>query len=616
MDDTTQALQSFNATSRPEQGPPRLARLREELARRGLLGFIVPRADAHQGEYVSARDERLAWLTGFAGSAGFCIVLPEIAGLFIDGRYRLQVRDQADMGAFTPVDWPDTAPADWLRRHLPGGGGIGFDPWLHTQDEITRLEAGLEGSGITLRPLDDNPLDATWPDQPAPACAPARAHPEELAGRSAQDKRAALAAGLRKVGRAALAITLPDSLCWLLNIRGADIPRNPVMQGFALLHDDGRVDLFTDAAKLAGLALDGAITVHPQASFLPAAAAIAGKVQFDPATAPLALARALADGVAVPDPCLMEKACKNPAELDGMRAAHRRDGAAMVEFLTWYHAQAPGTLSEIDMAVKLEACRRATGALIDLSFDTISSTGPNAAINHYRVTEATNRVLQPGDLFLLDSGGQYADGTTDITRTLPVGPAHAIAPERCEAYARVLKGMIALSRARFPRGVAGAHLDALARYPLWLAGMDFDHGTGHGVGAALSVHEGPVRISRASTLPLRPGMILSNEPGYYRAGGWGIRIENLIAVEPAPQGVDPRPMLAFETLTLCPIDTGLIAPGILADGEIAWLDAYHASVEAALAPLVSAPARDWLTRACAPIGTAGQAGRTEARGLR
>lgn len=607
MSSNPPALQSFAATTNPEQGPPRLARLRAELASRGLDGFLVPRADAHQGEYVSARDDRLAWLTGFTGSAGFCIVLPEIAGVFVDGRYRLQVRDQIDTGAFTPVDWPDTAPADWLREQLPGGGRIGFDPWLHTPDEINRLEKGLKGSAITLQAADGNPIDAVWQDQPPPACAPARAHPEALAGRSARDKRKDIAGELRRSGRAALAITLPDSLCWLLNIRGADIPRNPVMQGFALLHADGRVDLFTDAAKLSGLVLDEGIAVRPADTFLQAAGAIEGNVQFDPATAPVALARALKGAVAAPDPILMAKACKNEAELAGMRAAHIRDGAAMVEFLAWYateaQAQLSEGLSEIDMAVKLESCRRATGELIDLSFDTISSTGPNAAINHYRVTEASNRRLEPGDLFLLDSGGQYPDGTTDITRTLPVGPADAIAPERRAAYSRVLKGMIALSRARFPRGAAGAHLDALARYPLWLEGMDFDHGTGHGVGAALSVHEGPVRISRASNLALAQGMILSNEPGYYHAGGWGIRIENLVVVQDAPEGTDKRAMLAFETLTLCPIDTGLIAPGILDGAEIAWLNAYHARVVATLAPLVSPAAAAWLHAACTPLGT-------------
>lgn len=595
-------LQSFTATTSPEQGPPRLQALRAELSRRGLTGFLVPRADAHQGEYVSPRDDRLAWLTGFTGSAGFCIVLPDRAGVFVDGRYRLQIRDQADMGAFTPVDWPETAPTDWLAEMLPNGGVIGFDPWLHTPDEIGKLETGLDGSGVSLQALEDNPLDAVWPDQPPPACAPARAHPEALAGRSAKDKREGLAAGLHKAGRAALAITLPENICWLLNIRGADIPRNPVMQGFALLHDDARLDLFLDAAKFQALDLGPGVTIHPPEGFLPAARGINGAVQFDPSTAPVALARALPQGATAPDPILMEKACKTPAELDGMRAAHLRDGAAMVEFLAWYFTEAGNDLTEIDMAMKLEGFRRATGQLLDISFDTISSTGPNAAINHYRVTEGTNRRLEPGDLFLLDSGGQYPDGTTDITRTLPVGPAKAIAPERRDAYTRVLQGMIAVSRARFPRGVAGGHLDALARFPLWVEGMDYDHGTGHGVGAALSVHEGPVRISRVSTLPLQPGMILSNEPGYYRAGGWGIRIENLIAVRAAAPGVDAgRRMLDFETLTLCPIDTGLVLAERLSGDERAWLDAYHARVLDEIGPLVPAPARAWLSTACAPL---------------
>jgi Xaa-Pro aminopeptidase len=596
-------LQSFTATTRPEQGPPRLAALRAELARRGLTGFWVPRADAHQGEYVSPRDDRLAWLTGFTGSAGFALVLPDRVGVFIDGRYRVQVRGQVDLAAFTPVDWPETDPAVWLREALPNGGTLGFDPWLHTPDEVAKLERGLAGTTITLVPLDDNPIDAIWPDQPPPACAPARLHPEAFAGRSAADKRAEVAAALRKAGRAALAVTLPDSLSWLMNLRGADVPRNPVVQGFALVHDDARVDLFLDAAKLAGLDLGTGVAVHPPGAFLAAARGINGAVQVDPATAPAALMRALPQAAPAPDPILMAKACKTEAELDGMRAAHRRDGAAMVEFLAWYFAEDRSGLTEIDIVRTLEGYRRATGQLLDLSFDTISSTGPNAAINHYRVTEGTNRTLAAGDLFLLDSGGQYPDGTTDITRTLPVGPAAAVSPDRRAAYTRVLQGMIAISRARFPRGVAGAHLDALARYPLWLEGMDYDHGTGHGVGAALSVHEGPVRLSRVSTLPLQPGMILSNEPGYYRAGGWGIRIENLIAIHEAPPGADPqRRMLAFETLTLCPIDTGLLLPDLMSDAERAWLDTYHARVLAEIGPLVTPEARAWLERACAGVG--------------
>ena len=591
-------FQTYTASTRPSDGPPRLAALRTELNTRGLGGFIVPRSDAHQGEYVSDHDARLAWLTGFTGSAGFCIVLSAIAGVFVDGRYRLQVRDQIAIPDFTPVDWPEIQPADWLREHAPEGAVIGFDPWLHTPDEIDRIANGLAGSGLSLQAVDSNPLDAIWQDQPAPAAGTVREHPLDLAGKSGADKRADLGAGLKRDGVAASVVTLADSLAWLMNWRGSDIIRNPVVQGFAILHDDARLDLFIDPAKVSKIPEEDCVTRRPVSDFAEALRALNGAVRFDPATAPVAVKTALADGVPGADPCLMAKAMKNPAELDGMRAAHRRDGAAMVEFLCWFDANALAGLTEIDMARKLEECRAAIGDLLDLSFDSISSTGPNAAINHYRVTEETNRRLEPGDLFLIDSGGQYPDGTTDITRTLPVG---VVDSERRDAYTRVLQGMIALSRARFPRGVAGGHLDALARYPLWLAGQDFDHGTGHGVGAALSVHEGPARISRLSTLPLQPGMILSNEPGYYRAGGWGIRIENLVIVrEAAPLG-DNRKMLDFETITLCPIDKRLIVAEMLSGDEIAWLDAYHAWVEAELSPLVSPEAREWLEKACAPL---------------
>lgn len=591
-------LQSYTATTSPDQGPPRLLALRKELAGRGLDGFIVPRADAHQGEYVAPRDDRLAWLTGFTGSAGFCIVLPDVAGVFIDGRYRVQVRGQIDLDVFTPVNWPDTQPADWLRAQAADGARIGFDPWLHTPDEISRLRTGLEGSGIALTPVAGNPVDAIWPDQPAPPCGAVRAHPLALAGRSSDEKRRSIADDLRQQGVSAVALTLPDSISWLLNIRGSDIARNPVVQAFALLHDDARLDLFIDPAKLAGVTLDEDITLHSPEGFAPALRAHNGRVRFDPATAPLVVADALADAVAGADPCLMPKACKTPAELAGMRAAHRRDGAAMVEFLAWFDSAPLNDLTEIDLAKKLETCRAATGELLDISFETISSTGPNAAIVHYRVTEDSNRRLQPGDLYLVDSGGQYPDGTTDITRTLPVGD---VAPERRAACTRVLQGMIALSRARFPRGVAGAHLDALARYPLWLAGQDFDHGTGHGVGAALSVHEGPVRLSRASTLPLAEGMILSNEPGYYREGAFGVRIENLIVVTPAPDTGERRAMYAFETLTLAPIDRRLIERDLLSAPEIDWLNGYHARVLEEIGPLVSVTARVWLEQACAPL---------------
>ena len=591
-------FQSFTASTRPDQGPPRLALLRAELAARGLAGFIVPRSDAHQGEYVSPHDERLAWLTGFAGSAGFCVVLPQVAGVFIDGRYTVQVRTQIDLDAYQPVDWPQTSAAQWLREHASDGDVIGFDPWLHTPDEIGKIQIGLRGSGITLQALDSNPLDAVWADQAAPACGQVREHPLSLAGRTAADKRAALAADLQSGGAVATVITLADSLAWLMNWRGSDIIRNPVVQGFAILHDDAQLDLFVDPEKLAGIANEAGVTRYATGDFLPALQALQGAVAFDPATAPLAVKSALTQGVERADPCLMAKAKKNSAELDGMRAAHRRDGAAMIEFLAWYDAQVLTDLTEIDIAQKLEHCRAATGQLLDLSFDAISSTGPNAAINHYRVTEDTNRRLQTGDLFLLDSGGQYPDGTTDITRTLPVGP---VAKNRRAAYTRVLQGMIAVSRARFPKGVAGGHLDALARYPLWLDGLDYDHGTGHGVGAALSVHEGPMRLSRASMLPLEPGMILSNEPGYYRSGAFGIRIENLIVVQVAAPLGESRAWLDFETITLCPIDTRLILREMLSDDEVAWLNAYHMRVLAEIGPLVSAQSQDWLQQACAPL---------------
>lgn len=595
-------FQEFDASTTPEQGPPRLAKLREALKARGLDGFIVPRADAHQGEYVSEHDARLAWLTGFTGSAGFCIVLAESAGVFIDGRYTVQVHQQIDMDAFTPVSWPATRAEDWLLREARDGMVIGFDPWLHTPDEIDEIKAGLAGSDIRLSPVLENPLDAIWRDQPAAACGAVREHPLELAGETAADKRARMAAQLKARGQSACVITLADSLSWLMNWRGSDIIRNPVVQGFAILHENTHLDLFVDAAKLDGIELGNGVTLHAPDGFEAALKGLNGITGFDPATAPVAVVLALANGTAAPDPCLMAKAIKTEAELAGMREAHLRDGAAMIEFLAWYDQQDQAglltTLTEIDLAQKLEAFRQATGQLLDLSFDAISSTGPNAAINHYRVTRETNRQLAEGDLFLIDSGGQYPDGTTDITRTLPVG---SVAPDRCAAYTRVLQGMIAISRARFPHGVAGSHLDALARFPLWLAGQDYDHGTGHGVGAALSVHEGPVRLSRLSTLPLHPGMILSNEPGYYRAGGWGIRIENLIVVRKAAPLGDNRPMYDFETITFCPIDTRLLLPDLLSPEERAWLDAYHLEVWEKLSPRVSPPSRAWLKTACAPL---------------
>ena len=604
-------FQSFTAQTQPQDGPPRLRALRDRLSAQGLTGVIVPRADAHQGEYVADCDNRLAWLTGFTGSAGFCIALPDCAGLFVDGRYRVQGRMQCAPD-FTIVPWPETKPGAWLRERLPNGGVIGFDPWLHTKDEIDALEADLRGSAITLRRVD-NQIDALWTDRPAPPMAAAFAQPLDLAGTSSADKRAAIAGGLRDNGQRAAVITQPESLCWLLNIRGADLPRVPVVQGFAIIHDDGRVDLFARNSKFDGLALGAGVNLRPRNALEAALRTLSGPVRLDRATAPLHLADTLAEaGVAIAwmqDPCMLPKARKTPAELDGARAAHIRDGAATVEFLCWLDQQATElvrnpdhVVTEIDVARHLEHCRVATGALHDISFDTISGSGPNGAIVHYRVTEGTNRRLCAGDLMLVDSGGQYRDGTTDVTRTMAIGPVGQV---EAECFTRVLQGMIAISRARFPRGVAGGHLDALARYPLWLAGLDFDHGTGHGVGSFLSVHEGPQRLSRISQVPLVEGMILSNEPGYYREGAFGIRLENLVIVQrdTPPQGADARDWLGFETLTLVPIDRRLVVAEMLGRDERAWLDAYHAQVFTALSGLVSDSARAWLADACAPLAT-------------
>lgn len=595
-------FQSFEVIARPEQGPPRLAALRAEMVRAGLDGFLVPRADAHQGEYVAAHDQRLSWLTGFTGSAGFCAVLGEVAGVFVDGRYRTQVKAQvADV--FMAVPWPEVQLADWLKRHLPEGGRVGFDPWLHSAGQISRLKTALKGSGIALV-RSANLVDAVWPDQPPVPTARASAHPLELAGETADSKRARLAKALRDAGQRSAVITLPDAIMWLLNIRGADIARNPVAHGFAVLNDDGRVDLFMLAAKLEGLAahLGPEVTVHDPAAFLEHLAGLEGPVRVDPETLPQLVADVLGErAVAGDDPCALPRARKNPAEIEGAVQAHLRDGAAMAEFLCWLDAQTPGSVRETQVVARLEACRRRDNALRDISFETIAGTGANGAIIHYRVSEETDSVLQDGHLLVLDSGGQYGDGTTDITRTIAIGRVGA---EERAAFTRVLQGMIAISRLRWPRGLAGRDIEAVGRVPLWLAGQDFDHGLGHGVGAYLSVHEGPQRLSRLSHVPLEPGMILSNEPGYYREGAFGIRIENLLVVEPAPAlpgGDAGRDMLGWRTLTMVPIDRRLIDPALLSVAERDWLDAYHRAVADRIGPRLSSAARTWLTAATAPL---------------
>ncbi|SDJ95474.1 aminopeptidase P family protein [Aliiruegeria lutimaris] len=598
-------FQSFEVSTRPEDGPPRLAALRGEIEAAGLDGFLVPRADAHQGEYVAPHDERLAWLTGFTGSAGFCAVLKDVAGVFVDGRYRVQVRSQVDLAHFAPVAWPKVTLAKWLLEHLPEGGRIGFDPWLHSVEEIEKLQVAGADRGIALIACE-NLLDAIWTDQPAPPAGEILVHPLELAGRPHEEKRRELGAALAEAGVQSVVLTLPDSIAWLLNIRGSDIVRNPVPHAFVILHQSGAVELYCAAGKVTEAVrehLGPEVHCHGGDDFEAALQALGEKVQIDPASAPVRVADLLtgAEIVTAPDPCALPKARKNAAELAGMEAAHLRDGAAMCRFLCWLEREvAKGTLTEIDVVRRLEEERRRDPLLRDISFETICGSGPHGAIVHYRVSEESNREITPGEILLVDSGGQYADGTTDITRTVATGPVGDL--ERA-CFTRVLQGMIAISTLRWPEGLAGRDLDALARAPLWRAGLDYDHGTGHGVGAYLSVHEGPQRLSRTSDVVLQDSMILSNEPGYYREGSFGIRIENLVHVLSASAlpDADERAMLTFGTLTWVPIDRRMIVVDMLSYEERAWLDAYHAGCNQRIGPLLEGDAANWLDAATSPL---------------
>ncbi|GAA3854666.1 aminopeptidase P family protein [Celeribacter arenosi] len=592
-------FQSFNVTSRPDQAAPRVTALRAEMAQAGLDAYLVPRADAHQGETVADCDDRLAWLTGFTGSAGSAVIGLSQAALFTDGRYTVQVRAQCDPALFEFIDWPATKPVDWLKK--TEARRIGFDPWLHTVAEIRAIRKALTDTDAELV-AGANLVDRIWADRPAPPAALAVAQSVKFTGRTSDDKLDEIRESLKKSGADAAVLTLPDSISWLLNIRGSDIAHTPVVQAFAIIPAEDKLSLFANPAKFADLPEDPRISIYDDAALAEALSALEGRVLVDPASAPHAVVSLLtkADVVEGTDPCQLPKARKTPQEIEGTREAHLRDGAAMVEFLAWLSDQAVETLSEIDVVKKLEGFRRATNALKDISFETICGSGPNGAIVHYRVSEETNRPLAEGELLLIDSGGQYVDGTTDITRTVALGD---IGADEREAFTAVLQGMIAISAARFPKGITGAHLDALARSALWRQGRDYDHGTGHGVGAYLSVHEGPQRLSRVSDVALEEGMILSNEPGYYREGAFGIRIENLIVVQPAqmPPGSDKREMFEFETLTFVPIDRNLIHPDALAPWERDWIDEYHALVWDRISPRLSDDARAWLREAVAPL---------------
>lgn len=583
----------------------RLAALRARLASASLDGMLIPRADEHLGEYVPASAERLAWLTGFTGSAGMAVVLRDRAAIFTDGRYTLQVTQQTDAALWERRHLTEEPPADYLRSHA-AGLRIGFDPWLYAEPALARFEA----AGATLVPLEANPIDAVWAGRPAAPASPLIAHPVRFTGREAAEKRAELAASLAAAGEDAVILADPASAAWLLNLRAHDVPFTPLALAFAIAHADGAVDLFIDADRAdAGVRahLGNAVRLRPRGEFLGALDALGGqRVRIDADATPAAIARRLrsAGAILIPgeDPCRMPRACKNATEQSGARDAHHRDGAAMVRFLAWFAATAPtGTLTEITAAEALLAERARDPMSRGESFPAIAGAGPHGAIVHYRASPESNRAIAPDECFLLDSGGQYADGTTDITRTLWTGPGPV--PDLLRARAtRVLRGHIALATLCFPEGVAGPHLDAIARRPLWDAGEDFDHGTGHGVGSYLSVHEGPVAFSRAARpVPLREGMILSDEPGFYAAGEYGIRLENLLLVRRADRPGATRPFLDFETLTLAPFDRALIEPSLLTPTERAWVNGYHARVLAELAPLLDAPIIAWLERACAAL---------------
>ncbi len=600
--------QSFDLPNHTAEGPARLARLRAAMEAAGVDGFLVPRSDAHQGETVAPRDERLAWLTGFTGSAGFCVALRERAAVFVDGRYTLQARAQVDGEAFEIVALHETPPDAWTAGALPRGAVLGLDPMLHPAAAVEKFEKAAEKAGGRVALLDANLVDAIWEDQPPAPSGAIRPHPEALAGESSADKRARLGAEIAREGASAAALTLPDSIAWLLNVRGADVPRNPAPLAFALLNADGTATLFCDEDKADGAVrahLGAEIAIAPPEAFGPALDAFGGRtVWVDRDSAPAWVGRRLAEAGATVlwkrDPCILPKATKTAAEIAGARAAHLRDGAAVARFLAWLAEEGPkGALDEIAAVRRLEAFRAEDETLRDISFDTICGAGEHGAIVHYRVTRETNRPVRPGDLLLIDSGGQYADGTTDITRTVAIG---APDPEARRLFTLVLKGMIAVSRARFPAKTAGRELDPLARAALWRAGHDYDHGTGHGVGAYLGVHEGPQNLSRRGAEPLKPGMIVSNEPGCYLEGRFGIRIENLLVVT-EPRAVDggARPMMGFETLTWAPIDRAMIDPALLDADERGWLDDYHAGVLARIGPQVDAATRRWLEAACARL---------------
>lgn len=597
-------FQSFEEKADPKNVAPRLAALRAAMAKAGVDGFLIPRADAHRGESVPPGEARLAYITGFTGSAGLALVGAKKAALFVDSRYTLQAPAQTDTKRVTVVQTERGGLNGTAKTIIPKGGSIAYDPWLHTPGEIRDMASLLAGQA-TLVPRP-NLVDTIWTDRPGAPVSPIEFLGHNRAGRTAPDKIAELQAALVADQADAAVLTLPESICWLFNMRGRDVPNTPFVLGFAIVPRRGQPVLYLDPAKITDAlkaALEGVAKVASSKT-LPAALARLGKgskaVLIDPATAPEAIATTLRDAGATliekRDPVLLPKSRKNDAELSGMREAHKLDGVALAKFLAWFDEHAPkGELTEIDIVTALEAFRREDESCVDASFDTISGAGPNGAIVHYRVTGKTNRTLAAGEIMLVDSGAQYLSGTTDITRTLATSKP---GDEQRDRFTRVLKGMIAIAMARFPKGTSGAQIDILARQFLWADGVTYNHGTGHGVGAYLGVHEGPVGISSRYLTPFEPGNVISNEPGYYKTGEYGIRIENLITVKESEAFAG---YLEFETLTLAPIDRRLIRKSLLTEAERDWLDAYHHLVWKEIGPLVKGKVRDWLKEATAAL---------------
>ena len=591
----------------------RLAALRQQLKEDRLDGFVVPLTDEHMSEYVGSYAQRLAWLTGFQGSAGSAVVLPEEAAIFTDGRYTIQVRQQV-----SPTEWsyqsvPETSVAKWLQENAPNGARIGYDPWLHTAKWVRQATKSLAARGAELVAVKRNPIDAVWADRPEPSKARLTVQPDELAGKSSAEKRHEMADWLVKEGANAAVLAALDSIAWTFNVRGTDVTHTPVALAYAVVNADGTADLFTESEKVGddvAKHLGNGVRLHERAEFEPYLQSLKGKrVAVDPERSVAAISQALEQGgariLSRRDPAVLPKAIKNATEIAGHEAAQARDGAAVSRFLRWVEAEAPkGELDEIVASDKLLGFRHEHGDLRDLSFDTISAYGPNGALPHYKGTAESNLPFKPGTLYLVDSGGQYQDGTTDITRTVPIGEPTA---EMIDRFTRVLQGHIAIATALFPKGTRGSQLDSFARRPLWEAGCDYAHGTGHGVGAFLAVHEGPQRISPVGSSqsggdePLQAGMILSNEPGYYKAGEYGIRIENLVLVVDKQVPGGDKEMLGFDTLTFVPIEPRLIDVSMLSDRELEWLNDYHQEVLALIGPQLFGEDKAWLERQCAPL---------------